>query len=69
MLTEVVLPVAALLQVTIPVQPVAVRVAELPEQIVALLILTLGAEGVVLTIKLTEFDAILTQLFSVQVAV
>lgn len=60
---------AALLHVTVPAQPVAVKVAELPAQIVELLILTLGAEGVVLTIKLTEFDITLTHPFSVQVAV
>lgn len=59
----------ALLHVTVPAQPVAVKVAELPVQIVALFTLILGGEGVVLTIKLTEFETKLTHPFCVQVAV
>ena len=65
-----VLPVAALLHVTVPIQPVAVKVAVLPVQIAELLILTFGAEGAgdVLTVKLTEFDDTLLQLFTTQIA-
>ena len=62
------LVVAPVLQVSVPIQPVAVRVAvSLPHKLI-LLLATVGAVGVVPVVILTTFDAPLVPQAFTQVA-
>ena len=48
--TVIEFPVAPLDQITVPVQPVAVNIAPNPEQIIVLLVETVGITGAVFTV-------------------
>ena len=63
------LPVAPVLQVTFPIQPLAVSVAFSPSQQISLLVEIVGATGVVPFVTTIEFDTSLEHSPTLQVAV
>ena len=66
--TLMLVPVMPLLQLTFPLQPVAVIVTNSPEQILLLLAATAGVVGA-LTMIVIRFDSSLTQVFTLHIAV
>jgi hypothetical protein len=68
-LTVMLLVVAPVLQVNLPTQPVAVKVAVSLAQILVLLVATVGAAGVVPVVMVITFDAPLVLQLFVHVAV
>ncbi len=60
------LPVKPPVQVTVPEQPVAVRMAMLPKQIEALLLLTVGVAGLGVTVIVVTNEESLLQALMVQ---
>ena len=68
-LTVILVPVAFVLQVTVPAQPVAVNVAVSLLHRLVLLVAIVGAFGVVPVVMVTTFDAPLVPQLLLQVAV
>ena len=60
--TVIVVPFAPVLQLTVPVQPVAVKVAVSPAHIEGLLLDTVGAGGFVPVVMVTTFEVLVPQL-------
>ena len=59
--TVVAVPLAPVLHVTVPAQPVAVKVAVSPAQIAGLLLDTVGAGGVVPVVMVITFEVLVPQ--------